>query len=542
MKPYVAITMLLVALAFSAGYLVVEVHRGAATGADSASTHDIASLISAIDEQLAAERTIRLDELYPFGESSQFLHPQWALPRTFRFPYEDIRRLYEYSSTCSPSLIPKDSPAELGKSWEWSEVRCGHRAAPAAEFFSTPPFFDPFGDSFAYMAAQLALKDGARYGAWGSDEWLTAHLPVMHATELRHILPRIGAAGGKYEAISRLSPQQLAGLAEGHEAILGSETVFLRRPLALRFDPETAQVIAGTIEYRILSRDKWDAALKGWRLTATEAPGRDCLSRSGAWGLCWQARVDRSEARLIWATRAMLGAAILLLLTFIGLSVREYGQRLASDKARAFALSMLTHELRTPVASLLVTSERGLGRFDSLPDAARDIILSVANDARRLQRLTETSQQYLASVADMGGLRLRRDASSSLNEFVAQVVGEFDERVRFEPASEAVDASFDRFWVGICLKNLISNGLQHGRAPVVVRTMVSRTELGISVEDQGAGPEARSWRSSRFERRPESEGLGLGLFIVETVSKALGARLEVRLGPTKFSLLMKRYA
>ena len=60
-------------------------------------------------------------------------------------------------------------------------------------------------------------------------------------------------------------------------------------------------------------------------------------------------------------------------------------------------LQILTHELRTPIASLSLTVEGFRREFEKLPESVYDEFRRLCEDSRRLRQLAEASKDYLQS-------------------------------------------------------------------------------------------------------------------------------------------------
>jgi two-component system, OmpR family, sensor kinase len=101
--------------------------------------------------------------------------------------------------------------------------------------------------------------------------------------------------------------------------------------------------------------------------------------------------------------------------------------------------------------------------------------------------------------------------------------------------------------LGQALENLVSNAVQHSPKAAPVEVTLSRAGEGsgvaISVTNQGPAipPDLLPRLFSRFERGPESNGLGLGLFVARGIADAHGGTLEATSHPgagTTFTLTL----
>ncbi|BBH12461.1 sensor histidine kinase [Chromobacterium haemolyticum] len=201
-------------------------------------------------------------------------------------------------------------------------------------------------------------------------------------------------------------------------------------------------------------------------------------------------------------------------------------QRRRLERERRFALQMLTHELRTPIAGLAGVVE-GLRRdFDRLPDSAQDHFGHLAGGVSRLRQLAEASRHYLS--ADR--LDERRQAVR-LAEWLDAIAE------RHQAAfclNEDATLLLPAYWLGLCLDNLLVNARRHGRPPWRLLANWDGRSLTLTVCDGGRLADYRLRRLTR--RGSGGEGMGLGLAIVRRVLTRLGGRLRLSGPPTRFSL------
>jgi two-component system sensor histidine kinase KdpD len=208
-----------------------------------------------------------------------------------------------------------------------------------------------------------------------------------------------------------------------------------------------------------------------------------------------------------------------------------------SDKLNAALFSSLSHDLKTPLATIsgAASSLRELG--DKMDARTRnDLLSSVEEEASRLGR-------FVANLFDMtrieaGTLKPRRD-SVDVPEAVNVAV---DRARKLHPANQfevslAADlppARADGNLLNQVLFNLIDNACKYGgeSAPVAVFARRDGNEIVISVTDQGKGiPERELERIfDKFYRRAKTDGraagTGLGLSIARGFVEAMGGTLK----------------
>lgn len=201
-------------------------------------------------------------------------------------------------------------------------------------------------------------------------------------------------------------------------------------------------------------------------------------------------------------------------------------------------LSFLSHDLRSPVASILALAESM--RVKETDDVKLASLGQLVNYAERSLRTSELLVQLLR-VELSGALSLAPQDLLSLAEEVR------DERVQqARQASLTLEVQLDggvEPWVDgdgellqLALDNLVDNALRYSSPGGTVLLRVTVDEAGMaacSVEDQGCGIEAedQALLFSHYGRlrhsAPELNGSGLGLHLVGTIARCHGGRIEV---------------
>jgi two-component system sensor histidine kinase KdpD len=197
------------------------------------------------------------------------------------------------------------------------------------------------------------------------------------------------------------------------------------------------------------------------------------------------------------------------------------------DRLRAALLSSVSHDLRTPLTTILGTI-REL-RSDEPAQAAHVANLQV--EAERLNR-------FVANLLDMvrveaGALRLSTQPVD-LTDAVATAVHDLRHAlegrpIRLEVSPELPLVTVDPQLFHHCLINLLENAGKYGRAGTAITVSARRLPDGmtLSVLDEGPGiqrgEEARIFETfTRIEGSDRKGGTGLGLAIVKGFAEAMG--------------------
>jgi two-component system sensor histidine kinase KdpD len=201
---------------------------------------------------------------------------------------------------------------------------------------------------------------------------------------------------------------------------------------------------------------------------------------------------------------------------------------------RTALLSSLSHDLRTPISTILASAS-SLQEHDGTFDAATrmDLLSTIQDDAERLNR-------YVSNLLEMtrlesGALVVRR-ALIDPDEAMASALGRLERMLPRHRVSRQFSANGNRIDVDPvlleqALVNVVENAIVHAPATSTI-TARTKTESGsvlLEVEDRGTGIPAgdiervfeRFFRG-RSDRRSPAAGVGLGLSVTRGLVEAFG--------------------
>lgn len=210
-----------------------------------------------------------------------------------------------------------------------------------------------------------------------------------------------------------------------------------------------------------------------------------------------------------------------------------------TDALRRELVANVSHDLRTPLASLKGYLEILLAKNGSLPDAERQEYLQIAsNSSERLNKLV--AELFELAKLDSGDLSLHKE-TFSLAELAHDVVQKFN--LRAEEKSIQLDVSIDvdmpyvEADIGLIervLDNLIDNALKNTPQDgcIVLGLNADGLTVKINIADNGRGiaEDELPHIFQRFYKKPENEkatGAGLGLAIAQRIVELHGSQLSV---------------
>jgi two-component system sensor histidine kinase KdpD len=215
----------------------------------------------------------------------------------------------------------------------------------------------------------------------------------------------------------------------------------------------------------------------------------------------------------------------------------DQAAQLAGDRFRSSLLSSISHDLKTPLASIsgAVSSLRQLG--DRMKPASRaDLLATIEEESDRLTR-------FVSNLLDM--TRIEAGTVDPMHDWVDVVDvihGVLQRTAKYFPG-RAIETSLagdlpmirgDSVLLGQVLFNLIDNAVKYGGAePISIYARTEADELVISVTDLGKGIAAgeldkvfeKFFRHDRPDGRAPGTGLGLAIAkgFVEAMGGAIGA-------------------
>lgn len=211
-------------------------------------------------------------------------------------------------------------------------------------------------------------------------------------------------------------------------------------------------------------------------------------------------------------------------------------------KARDEFLSIASHELKTPLTSLMLQTQlfkRGIAGGDERfleKERIKKLIDQVDRQSVRLTRLVDDMLDI--GRINSGRLTIQKEVISLSDLFhdvverLAPVMNETNTPVDYV-CHELIQSNCDRYRIEQVLINLLTNTIKYGeKKPVLVTLEKIDDKAHLKVIDHGRGvpDEVKDKIFNRFERAVsfhEVTGLGLGLYITKEIVEAHGGSIWV---------------
>ena len=218
---------------------------------------------------------------------------------------------------------------------------------------------------------------------------------------------------------------------------------------------------------------------------------------------------------------------------------------------RADFVSLVSHELRSPMAAVIGSARTLQQRWRELSPEQRESFLAlIADETSRLATLVgdvlDTSRieagSFPYSFRDVDLAELLRDTVATA------AVGQDEVPVELRLREPLPHLRADAARLRQVVANLLDNAVKYSPAgrPVEVRAAASGDSMVVSVRDEGPGIQREHQqlifeKFGRVDGTAGKPGTGLGLFIARSIAEAHGGRIEIESAPgrgTTMSLVL----
>lgn len=233
--------------------------------------------------------------------------------------------------------------------------------------------------------------------------------------------------------------------------------------------------------------------------------------------------------------------------------------RLQDEANRKELVSNISHDLKTPITSIIGYVEGIQDGVASTPDKMDKYLKTIHGKAKHMDRLID--ELFLFSKLDLNQVPFtfeQVDIGAFLRQTADELRFELEQKgIRLEarePAGAAVKVSADRVQLKRMIVNVVENSIKHMDKPepriALSWRMNDQGEAVVSIEDNGTGISAESlpYVFDRFYRADSSRsgsggGSGLGLAIAKQISERHGGTIWAESEPgigTRISFTLRQ--
>ncbi|WP_070137811.1 sensor histidine kinase [Crocinitomix algicola] len=245
-----------------------------------------------------------------------------------------------------------------------------------------------------------------------------------------------------------------------------------------------------------------------------------------------------------------LFAIILFVLIFFGFSISVIFKQKKLSEIKNDFINNMTHELKTPIATIGISSET---LMNINPEKSDDKILRYASIIYKENKRLESQVERVLNVANLDKGEIKLNLSTiNLHEIIEEAKENFEynqleERggqINLKLNAEYAVLKGDVVHITNIVNNLIDNAIKYcDKIPnLTIKTTNQKNKIIIQFSDNGKGISRDNIKYifDKFYRVPtgnlhDVKGFGLGLFYVKTIVEAHNGTIHVRSNPGKGS-------
>lgn len=236
-------------------------------------------------------------------------------------------------------------------------------------------------------------------------------------------------------------------------------------------------------------------------------------------------------------------SSICIMLTRQGAQIQEQNRRLMEAEKEAMKANLmraLSHDLRTPLTTILGSSSTYLEQERTLPDQEKhNLVQNIDEDAHWLLNLVEN---YLsaARILDEHGVATVAKKEEPLEEVVSEAVLRFRKRfpkiqLNIHIPDAFIMVPMDAILIEQVINNLLENAFFHSEsgAPIDLDAETVGTDIRITIRDYGKGipPEImeKLFEGGGIYKNQTGDGhkgMGIGLSLCKSIINAHGGTIH----------------
>ena len=212
-------------------------------------------------------------------------------------------------------------------------------------------------------------------------------------------------------------------------------------------------------------------------------------------------------------------------------------RELSLQKKERELIASLSHDLKTPVTGIKLTSELMAAVFAQNEGqeitVTEDMIAKMNNIYKRADEIALlVGDLFSSTLEDLGEFKVKcADENAAV---IAQIVSEYNDRglVRISEIPQVI-VHMDKLRLSQVIGNILFNSYKYAGTPIVISFHLDESFLEMSISDSGPGvyEEEIALITNKYYRgkqHGDKEGSGLGLYIARILMDKMGGELSVR--------------
>ena len=217
--------------------------------------------------------------------------------------------------------------------------------------------------------------------------------------------------------------------------------------------------------------------------------------------------------------------------------LKEAADQSRMDKERLKdSLSDISHQLKTPITSLMINLENLEDHPEIEPEARNRLIGNAKRDTNRISRMVQQLLTLSKLDANVIVFRKEKVSLSKIAEEAMENVAALSELRDISVLEEAGEEAntyitCDSYWEKQAITNILKNAIEHAVSQVIVRYRNCELYKEIVIENDGA-PISEADRKNLFKRfysgeNSAKDSIGIGLSIANAIVKNDGGYIVV---------------
>ena len=225
-------------------------------------------------------------------------------------------------------------------------------------------------------------------------------------------------------------------------------------------------------------------------------------------------------------------------------TLREAAQQAAESREQLkTALSDISHQLKTPLTSVIITTENLLDNPDLPTELRQEFLRDIYRSSNHISFLVQSLLTLSKLDADSIVLKRKPEPLGDIFSEVTQNIAVLAELkgVSVTADDNGVTLDCDKKWLCEALSNIAKNCVEHTGAGGTVRLTAAAnplyTKITVSDNGQGIAPEDLPHIFERFYRGKNAadDSVGIGLALSKTIVEKAGGTIRVDSEPKKGS-------
>ena len=205
-------------------------------------------------------------------------------------------------------------------------------------------------------------------------------------------------------------------------------------------------------------------------------------------------------------------------------------------------VSSLSHDIKTPIASIKAYSEALEANMDNTYEERMNYVNVIMRKADEVKKLTD--DLFVHSISDMDRISFNNE-NINLNDIIINSSNDFRANTPINYINNIKNATIyaDRDRVYQVFENIINNSIKYANTKIDITLDEDSENYIVSIKDYGTGISDSDMpfifeKFYRGSNSKEKQGTGLGLYIVKYMMEKMNGKVELE---NKDGLLVKLF-